>query len=453
LLADGPNLESLLATLPGSWILAIRVEGTALVDIETLCQITSLSALSPPKIAQASRRFVWRGYASGDLILPHQVQLDLEGLVYKGEVQVALVQQGQRRVVDHVQAGEPIDARLQNRYTLPVELRATEPTLLCLLPKDNWSSSYTPARPYSSDAGVLCAVWHTARRRLGVLLLSMVVLLGISAWCWQMPWRAFLSNLTYGLASYRLDAGDEAGALALLQTSVDLNPRMARAYNDLGYMHYRQERYSEAQTAFRQATVSDPTLAVAQNNLGLSYLEDGQDGQLDLARQALVQAVALNPESEEAWANLGLVEQQTGRPQQALHAYRAALRLNAGLIPTRVNLGLLYYELGLLSQAQQHLELALSEQPELARVRVVLGAIALRKNDHARAWRELQTAALELSDDPRLHFYLALWYKEAGMKENAVQELETVLALQPHPDLATLAHSHLAVFGALEPTR
>jgi tetratricopeptide (TPR) repeat protein len=423
------------------------------VDLETLRQIESLATLSHRQLRQVGKHLVWRRYAPGNLILPHQVQLDLEGLVYRGQVQVATIQRGRRQVVGHIQAGEPIHRELWNRHPAPLELQAVAPTIVCLLPTNHQPTPFIPAHSASPArsfaASIHSAIAGTDRVLLGALLVSIVVLFMLSAWYWESPWSVFLSNLTYGLAGERLEANDEAQALALLRSSLDMNPHQARAYNDLGYIHYKQGRPQKAQVAFWQAVASDPALAVAQNNLGLSYLDQGQ---LDLAREALGQAVALNPESAEALLNLGVAEQRAGRPEEAIRAYRAALRVNPHLAVAQVNLGLLYYEGGLFAEAQRYLELALDAQPDMSRARVILGAIALSEGDRERAWRELERAAANLDDDPQLHFYLALWYEEVGLGKKAAQELDAVLALQPHPDLAALARSHLIVLESSDST-
>jgi tetratricopeptide (TPR) repeat protein len=200
--------------------------------------------------------------------------------------------------------------------------------------------------------------------------------------------------------------------------------------------------------AFQQAVVLDDDLAVAQNNLGLSYMEGGQ---LSGAREALERAVTLNPESAAAWLNLGQTEHRAGRFEGAIRAYRAALRLNPHLTAAQVNLGLIDYEVGLFSESQHYLELALDAQPDMSQAKITLGAVALQLGDRERAWRALHSAVSDRADDPLLHFYLALWYEGAGLDEAAIHTFKTVLALQPHPDLAALARSHLRVLQSMGP--
>jgi Flp pilus assembly protein TadD len=415
------------------------------VDLDTLRQIDSLAPLPRHQLARVSRRLIWRRYGPGDLILPHQVPIVLEGLVYRGSVQIATVEQGRRQVVGRVPAGKALHKDLSARYLLPVELRAVEPTILCLLPSVSLQVLIAPSAPISRP--VSSSVKRSLNINLGVhltalrvVLASIILLFSLIAWRWQSSWRIPLSNLAYGLASYCLEVNDEAEAISLLQTSLELNPYSVRAYNDLGYIYYRQGRQQEARTAFHQAAMLDPTLAVVQNNLGVSYLGSGQ---LDLAHKALQQAVALNPESAEAQTNLGVAEHLAGRPEEAIRAYRAALRLNPHDIVAQVNLGVLFYEQNRFSEARGYLEMALQTQSDLPRAKAIVGAIALSEGDQARAWSEFEAILPSLADDPLLHFYLAMWYEEAGMQNNAKQELRKVLELQPRPDLAELAHSHL----------
>lgn len=411
-----------------------------------LRRIQSLAPLPRHQLARVSQQLIWRRYAPGDLILPHQVHADLEGLVYRGSVEIATVRQGCRQVIGHISAGEAINSDFSTGHRPPVELRAVKPTILCLLPSVSLQTLTSPAAP--TQLSVSSSTKGSHKINLGahltvprVVIVSIVVLFSLIAWRWQSPWRTFLSSMAYGLASQHLDANQDAEALSLLQTSLALNPSLARAYNDLGTVYYRQGQRQEAQAAFHQATAADPTLAVAQNNLGLSYLENGQQ---DLAREALQQAVALNPESAAAWTNLGVTEHLAGWSEEAIQSYRAALRLNPQNTVAQVNLGILYYERAQFSEAQRYLETAAPEaQSSLPRARVIVGAIALSEGDHARAWNEFQTVTSDLANDPLLHFYLALWYEEEGIWEKAQQELGRVLELQPHPDLAELAHSHL----------
>lgn len=422
------------------------------MDLDALRQIKPLASLPRYQLLRASRHLLWRRYAPGELILPHQAHIDLKGLVYRGKVQIATVQEGCRQVVGHVLARQPINGDFRACYTQPVELRAVEPTILCLVPLNGlpvaslFGRTPRPTQPSTDTSRI--AITSTDRTTAKILVLSTFVLAVLLAGYRQTPWRIFLSKITYGLASHYLADTEYAEALSLLQTSLDLNPRLASAYNDMGYILYEQERFGEALTSFQKAVAADPTFAPAQNNLGLTYLDAGQ---VKLASEALKEAVTLNPESAAAWANLGTAKLQASHPEEAIRAYRAALRLTPDNLVARVNLGILLYEHERLSEARDHLQTALDVQPDLPRARVILGAIALSEGDRARAWNEFQAVVAELANDPTMHFYLALWYERGGRWGQVQQELEQVLALEPHPDLALLARSHLIALDPINP--
>lgn len=398
--------------------------------------------------ANASRRLVPHCYTTNELVLPHQVRVPLVGFVHKGKVEIAIVRQGRREVVRCLWENENLDGEFWNSYTSPVELRAVEPTLLRLAPLDGCHASSLPTRSFSTEHFESRAMRDKQQLAWTALFLSTFLLLIFVGWCWPAPWKALLSRLAYSLASYHVKNGDDARALSLLQLSTDLDPRLGRSQNDLGYIYYQEGQTEEAQAAFEGALVADPMLAVAQNNLGLVYLDAGE---LGLASKALNRAVTLDPENATAWANLGTVELLEGRSTEATHAYRAALRLSSANIAARVNLGILLYEQGQLSDARDLLQAAIVDRPDLPRIRLILGAIALGEGDHRRAWNHFQAVAGELADDPLLHFYMALWYEEAGDWESARKQLNRAIELQPHPDLAALVHSHLDVLPSCQP--
>jgi tetratricopeptide (TPR) repeat protein len=385
-------------------------------------------------------------YACDEVILPHQVQVSLVGFVQQGKVEISTVHQGHRQVVRHLWPNQNLRNEFWSRFPSPVELRATEPTILRLVAVEGAEATIfaSPPRPSGSRA-------MRDRRQLAwtAAVLSAILLLGLLAWQWQTPWKGLLSRLAYGLASYQLQNGKESGALSGLQAGLDLEPNLARARNDLGYILYRRGQQGEAQAAFELALAADPALSAAHNNLGLALLESGETGP---AREELDRAVATDPENAAAWANLGLAERLAGHPEDAIHAYRAALRLNPEDTTTRINLGVLCYEQQQLAEAREHLQAALAADPDLPEAHMILGDIALRQGERERAWEELQAATTSLDGNPVLHFYLALWYEEAEQWKEAERELTQVLALQPHRDLASLARSHLDALAHLGPS-
>ena len=129
-----------------------------------------------------------------------------------------------------------------------------------------------------------------------------------------------------------LDAGRAEAALDLIRkrqaqredegslgTDVQLMYLHGRALADLG-------RHDEAIAIWRRMTIDFPELPEPWNALAIEYVRQGQ---LDLAREALLTALVTDPDFAPALENLGHVE--TGLAQRAFSRARAA---RGGSAPT-----------------------------------------------------------------------------------------------------------------------
>lgn len=127
------------------------------------------------------------------------------------------------------------------------------------------------------------------------------------------------------------------------------------------------------------------------------------------ARACYREMLGADPENALAWANLGAVEQQDGKLEQAVLAFEASVRFNARLV-----------------------------QSWLA-----LGALLSQQGDRYRAISCFTRALHEDPLDPRAHNFLAIEAKNMGWRDAAIQELQRTIELKPdyglaHFNLATL---------------
>lgn len=124
--------------------------------------------------------------------------------------------------------------------------------------------------------------------------------------------------------------------------------------------------------------------AVFANDLGFVEM---QRGNLDLALEALDQAVYLDPEYERAYFNLGMALSRLGERDEAIKAYREAIDLNDYYYEAWYNLGLLYYKKGKLDAAERAF-LNVTERTRASRFNKAyyqLGLIAAKRGDDAAA--------------------------------------------------------------------
>jgi tetratricopeptide (TPR) repeat protein len=102
-------------------------------------------------------------------------------------------------------------------------------------------------------------------------------------------WR----GIAYSLLSKSTDA------LADLNAALAINPRLARAYNNIGNVYAADERYELAEINYNKALEINPQYDVVYRNIALMYLN--QDIHLDKAEYNLNKAISYNNEYIEAY--------------------------------------------------------------------------------------------------------------------------------------------------------
>ena len=113
------------------------------------------------------------------------------------------------------------------------------------------------------------------------------------------------------------------------QKALEQSPRDGRLWNDYGYHHYQNGRWSEAERAFRESCRLDSKLERNHINLGLAL---AQQNRLNEAFEAFTKAVSPGA----AHSNIGMVLAQQGRAAEALEAFEQALRTEPNLRQTQV---------------------------------------------------------------------------------------------------------------------
>jgi Flp pilus assembly protein TadD len=231
-------------------------------------------------------------------------------------------------------------------------------------------------------------------------------------------------------------SGDAAGARSELETAASYRESAAASHN-LGNAYYREGRYAEAATEYRQALSLEPRSAPSLLGLGLAELELGRRAE---AERVLGAAAALAPDDARVTAALARargdsIPLRTARPPEvaalfsrALAAARAGKRDSARAGFTRVlalapgdgaahlNLGLLAEQDGDLATAERELAAAAAAPRGSDHLELLLarGRIAARRGDLAAA-REHFTRALGVAPaDPRARRALAALANRAG---------------------------------------
>jgi cytochrome c-type biogenesis protein CcmH/NrfG len=178
----------------------------------------------------------------------------------------------------------------------------------------------------------------------------------------------------------------------------------------------------------RQWTKAEPGNGLAWGALGNAY---AYLKRYDDAIEAYRQALRVNPEYAEVWYNLGYAYAYLKRYDDAIEAYRQALRVNPEYAAAWYNLGNAYANLNRDDDAIESYRQALRVNPELALAWYNLGytyADLKRYDDAIEAYRQ----ALRLSPEDAVAWYnLGIGYNFLGNKSAALDAVKQLRRLDP----------------------
>jgi protein O-GlcNAc transferase len=131
-------------------------------------------------------------------------------------------------------------------------------------------------------------------------------------------------------------AGQFEEAVAHYRKAIELNPRHAEAFGNLGIALQQLGRLEESAAAYQKAVALNPQLAGALNNLGnvLKAL-----GRFDEAIGFYRQAIQARPDYVEALVNLGNAYEEIDAHHDAIASYRRALAIKPDFAGALNNLG------------------------------------------------------------------------------------------------------------------
>lgn len=108
----------------------------------------------------------------------------------------------------------------------------------------------------------------------------------------------------YQTAVTSLKNGSDSAALAQFTAVTTKAPQLAGAYINIGLIHLKKQRFTEAEAAFNQAINANNQNAQAQNYLGVTLREQGKFAK---AKEAYQKAVQLDNNYADAHLNLGIL--------------------------------------------------------------------------------------------------------------------------------------------------
>jgi tetratricopeptide (TPR) repeat protein len=228
----------------------------------------------------------------------------------------------------------------------------------------------------------------------------------------------------------------------------------------LGSRAWVQTSYwRNSETLFRHALAVTTNNDVAENNLGIVFL---QQGKLDKAISLLQAAVDLRPDNSPAHENLAKALLQKGRVAEALIHYRKLLELQPDNMEIHNIVGTVLVQQGHIREGVEEWQKVLAVQPDNGNALSNLAWVfATSPDDSLRNGKkavQLAERALYISGNriPIVFRTLAAAYAEAGQFSKAIETAQRGAELadnQGNPGLATELWNSVALYQAGRPLR
>jgi tetratricopeptide (TPR) repeat protein len=196
-----------------------------------------------------------------------------------------------------------------------------------------------------------------------------------------------------GVLTWRQQAA-YADMESLWKITLATNPSAALAHNNLGNIYWSQGKKTDALAEFEEAYRLDPNFAEAINNIAAAFFGMGK---FDQAAAEYRKAMQINPDYPETHYDLGGALEELGRRDESIDQYRQAIQLSPGLYPAHYHLGLALMRAGRTREAASELSTAVNLQPDNAEAHNSLAAV--------------------------------LW--ELGQPDNAIAQWDTAVRLNP----------------------
>ena len=152
-------------------------------------------------------------------------------------------------------------------------------------------------------------------------------------------------------------------AIRFYSEALAFNPEYAEAYANLGSMLYKQGRFVEAVVNYEKAIALKPNLAAAYWNISTAL---NQLGKTEAAKSYQEKALEINPQigGVESFLNQGDKLANEGKLDEAIAAWKQAIKLKPDLVDAYCQIGIILRYQGKLKEALNYLEKALEIKPD-----------------------------------------------------------------------------------------
>lgn len=234
------------------------------------------------------------------------------------------------------------------------------------------------------------------------------------------------SFLRAGMANER--TGNYAEAVQSYLKGLEAEPENVELLNSMGFALFQQGKSEEAVESLEKALQVDPKHFKAHNNMALASIDMGE---LELAEIHYRESLAIEPQPS-IYNDLGYVLERQGMTEDAVEAYREALKLDPESATSHYNLATHLARAKDYQSAESHLREALKTRID-AKVYTGLGAVLWQQGKADEAVANLKKAVEYDPKSTAASDTLGKIYVEQGKFEEAASTYKLLAEHQPSP--------------------
>ncbi len=236
----------------------------------------------------------------------------------------------------------------------------------------------------------------------------------------------------------QLNKNNISGAERAMQEAIKTDPTHAEAYLNLGKLYRKQQKWIDAEKAFRGAIENmgetprgdywfelGSVQVSKSNEPGTSRAE-----QEEMWREAITsfsEAIKINPNLYRAHSQMGQLHEKLDEPEKADQAFRKCIELNGKYSPCFVSLGNMYIDYGFSPEATAVLETGTKVNETDADMWNGMGRALLNLNRPKDAVEAYKKAKRIAPEKPDVLFGLGMAYAEIPQRKEAEETLQEFL--------------------------
>lgn len=216
--------------------------------------------------------------------------------------------------------------------------------------------------------------------------------------------------------------------IAIAYKKLQSNPADNLSIEQLADMLYERGLFPESEALYRLISQSQPESIEAWINLGLSL---DRQSRFEEALACYRHVIAKNPLHAIAHFNLGVSLSSSGQTKEAEQAYLRALAIDPLLSHAHFNLGMLFQQRGHLNEAIHHYQQVLQIDSKHYYAYCNLGVIHASQSRLTEAESFFLNAIAAKPDASNADFFLFNLYQQQGHLDDAESTLKNLLQRQP----------------------